>query len=112
MELSSVGSYGNGTAYSGKVAGLYALTVEAGSSSGTYAFKTADGKYLSWSSGNSLALSNTKNVNSSWNVTFSGSNVTITNAKDSNRKLQWNASAPRFACYTSSQTAIQIYKES
>ena len=114
MEFSSMnsGNYGNGTSYSGTIAGLYALTVEAGSTDGTYALKTPDGKYLSWTSGNKLYVSTTKSANSSWTITFSNGNVIIKNAATPARQLQWNASNPRFACYESNQTAIQLYKES
>lgn len=115
MELSGISTsgtkYGTGVAYTTAPAGKSALTVEAGSTSGTFSFKMTDGKYLYWSSGNSLASNSSKEANSSWKVTFSNGNATIVNAKDNNRKLQWNASSPRFACYTSSQTAVQLYKK-
>lgn len=110
MELSGVNSYGSGTAYSTSPAGLYELTVEAGSSSGTFSLKNGN-NYLYWTSGNSLATSTSKTANSSWKITFNSGNLTILNAKDNTRKLQWNASSPRFACYTSSQTAVQLYKK-
>ena len=109
-ELSSISGYGVGTSYNGTPAGLYELTVEAGSSSGTFSLKNGS-TYLSWSSGNSLATTTSKNSNSSWNITFSNGNATIVNAQDNSRKLQWNASSPRFACYTTSQTAVQLYKK-
>ena len=102
--------YGNGTSYTGAPS-LQGLTVEEGSTAGTYSFKMSSGEYLSWSSSNSLVTSTTKNANSSWNVSFDADgNAIITNATDSTRKLQWNASSPRFACYTSAQTAVQLYK--
>ena len=101
--------YGIGAAYSSTPAEVYTLEVVAGSNSGTFAFKTADGKYLSWSSGNSLTVSDAVSTNSSWTVAFDGTNAVIKNAKDNTRILQWNASSPRFACYTSVQTAIQLY---
>lgn len=109
-ELSSISGYGVGTSYNGTPAGLYELTVEAGSSSGTFSLKNGS-TYLSWSSGNSLATTTSKNSNSSWKITFSSGNATILNAQDNSRKLQWNASSPRFACYTSNQTAVQLYKK-
>lgn len=115
MELSGISTtstkYGIGTAYSSTPAGAYALTVEAGSTSGTYSFKCPNGQYLYWTSDNSLATNATKSANTSWKITFSGGNATILNANDNTRKLQWNASSPRFACYTSSQTAVQLYKK-
>ena len=114
MELSSISTtstkYGIGVAYSGAPAGTMPLEVVAGFSTGTFAFKTADGKYLYWSSGNSLNVNATLNANTSWNVSFDDGNAIILNGADNARKLQWNASSPRFACYTSAQTAIQLYK--
>lgn len=103
--------YGEGDAYSTTPEGLYELTVEAGSSDGTFSFKNGS-KYLYWSSENSLATNATKSANTSWTITFSNGNAIIKNAKDATRQLQWNASSPRFACYTSSQTAVQLYKKS
>ena len=114
MELNGISTtstkYGLGVAYTGAPVGAYALTVEEGYTAGTYSFKCPNGQYLYWTSGNSLNTNATKNANTSWNVSFSGDNAVITNAKDNARKLQWNASSPRFACYTGSQTAIQLYK--
>ncbi len=115
MELSGISTtstkYGIGVAYSSTPVGAYELTVEAGSNSGTFSFKTSDGKYLYWSSENSLTTNATKSVNTSWKVTINNGNATILNAKDNSRKLVWNASSPRFACYTSDQTAVQLYKK-
>ena len=112
MELGAMNTssgYGPGVGYTTAPAGAYSLTVEEGTTSGTYAFKTSDGKYLTWTSSNSLKLATTKSANTSWTVTFSGNNAIIKNAYDSTRQIQWNASSPRFAAYTSTQTAIQLY---
>lgn len=86
------------------------LTVVAGSKEGTFAFKTTAGKYISWTSGNSLAHSTAVNANSSWTVDVASGNATITNVSDTTRILQYNASSPRFACYTGTQQPINIYK--
>ncbi len=120
MYLTSVGSeYGNGTAIDinkntilgTDVNANAIITLEAGSTSDTYSFKMG-GKYLQHTgSKNTLTLSTTKNTNTSWKVSISSGNVVILNAADNARKLQWNASSPRFACYTSAQTAIQLYKQ-
>ncbi len=113
MELSGISTtskkYGLGTAYIGVPAGAYQLTVEAGSTSGTYAFKNGS-NYLYWSSDNTLNVNGTLSDNTSWNVTFENGNAIIKNGKDATRIIGWNASSPRFACYTSSQTAVQLYK--
>ncbi len=114
MELNGISTtstkYGIGVAYSSTPAGAYELTVEEGSSAGTFSFKNGT-TYLYWNSGNSLATNATKSANTSWKVTISNGNATILNAKDNSRKLVWNASSPRFACYTSDQTAVQLYKK-
>ena len=114
MELGSISTtstkYGIGKEFTSSPVGAYPLEVVSGSSSGTYAFKN-NGSYLYWTSGNSLATNSTLNANTSWKVTFDGNgNASILNGKDNIRKLRWNASSPRFACYTSDQTAVQLYK--
>ena len=96
--------YGISTDFSTKPAGLYPLTVENGSTSGTFALKHGT-DYLCWSSGNSLSVTSSVNASSSWNFNASS----ITNASDSTRILQYNSSSPRFACYTTSQKAISLY---
>ena len=114
MELSGISTtstkYGLGVAYTSSPVGKYPLTIVEGSSSGTYAFKNSDNQYLYWTSGNSLATNATLDANTSWSVTFDSGNAIIKNGKDSTRQLKWNASSPRFACYTSGQTAVQLYK--
>ena len=117
MQLSGISTtstkYGIGTEYTGTInADLYKLTVEAGTVEGSFAFKTADGKYLTWTSGNSLNVNATKSANTSWNITFDADgNAKIVNAADSARVLEWNATNPRFACYANSaQTKVQLYK--
>ena len=102
--------YGIASDYSNSPNATFVFDVVAGSSSGTFAFKNGT-KYLNWSSGNTATQSTSLNTNSSWKVSFSNGNAVITNAKDAARKLQYNAGSPRFACYTSEQTAIQLYKK-
>ncbi len=116
-ELSGISTtstkYGTGATYTTAPAGAYELTVEAGSSSGTFAFKNGS-NYLTWTSGNSLNKATTKSANTSWTVSFSGGNATITNASDNTRVIKWNNNSGqyRFACYTSGQQAVQLYKKS
>ncbi len=114
MELSSFTTsgtiYGVGSSYSGTPSGDYSFTVVAGSETNSYAF-VRDGKYWNWTSGNSLSTATTLSANTSWAVSFSGGNANITNKSDADRKIQWNAGSPRFACYTSGQTAVQLYKK-
>ena len=96
-----------------------AFDVVQGSSNNTFAFKIKTGnyadKFLYWTSGNSLATSDSISSNSSWNVSFSGDNATIANVKDSSRIIWWNKSSPRFACYAvtapgSTYYYVQLWK--
>ena len=87
----------------------YQVVLSPGATSGSYLMKFM-GSYLYWSSGNSLATNANNNANTNWILSVSSGNVTIKNCKDNTRVIGWNASSPRFACYTSSQTAIQLYK--
>lgn len=81
------------------------------------------GKYIGWSSGNSATYSAT-GTNQEWTISIADGQATITNVAtttnyDDNgnpitsddRKLQYNASSPRFASYTSKQTLPSIYKK-
>ncbi len=90
----------------------YNILTLGGSSEGWTFYTSKESKYLSWSSGNSLAVSDAvSGDNQKWTVSFSSNNAEILNKKDSSRKLQFNASSPRFACYTTGQTVIQLYKK-
>lgn len=114
MELSGISNnVGTGAEYISAPAGLYPLTVIAGSTDGTYAFKTSNNEYLHLNvDDNKLTVtSNTLDAKSSWNVDFPGDgNVTIINVNYSERQIRWNASSPRFACYKGTQQAVQLYK--
>lgn len=47
-----------------------------------------------------------------WNFSYKdGGYVWISNAQTSSRRLQWNKSAPRFACYTGSQEDLTLYRK-
>ena len=87
----------------------YQVVLSPGATSGSYLMKFK-GSYLYWNSGNSLATNANNNANTNWILSVSSGNATIKNCKDNSRVIGWNASSPRFACYTSSQTAIQLYK--
>lgn len=113
-ELSGIGGsstqYGEGTSYTGTPVGVYLLDVVAGSTAGTFALKHGN-VYLQWTSGNSLDIQTNIDKNSSWTITFSSGNAIIRNAEDATRSIRWNANSPRFACYTSTQTAVQLYRK-
>lgn len=102
--------YGLKENYEGKVPeGIEILEIVAGSDQGSFAFKMSDDRYLNWSSGNSLSTATSVSKNSSWTVEFDGDIAIIKNVGDSTRQIKYNSSAPRFACYTSGQTAVNLF---
>ena len=95
--------------------GLYPLTVVAGNSEGSYAFKTTDDKYLTWTSGNSLNVTTNLSNNSSWTVSISAYGIhpaSINNVATTGRQIKYNSTQgqERFACYTSGQQTVLLYK--
>lgn len=83
-----------------------------GGSQGNWTFYDPVGKvYLALnSSGNKLHTATAANsANSLWSISFSGTSATIKNNAFDNRIIQYNSSAPRFACYTGGQQAVQLY---
>lgn len=93
-------------------AGVYPLTVAGGSSEGSFAFQNSEGKYLSWSSGNSLTTSSDIDNASSWIIAVSSGSVRLQNVGTTARYLQYNAGSPRFACYgNQGQKAFTIFKD-
>ncbi len=111
------GTYRNGTQVTisdnkfNSVETIEVLTLESGTSAGTFAFKASAG-YLNYTgSNNTLTTITTADVTCDWTITIEADGTaSITVAANTARKLQWNANSPRFACYTSSQTAVSIFK--
>ena len=80
-------------------------------SAGKYTFYDTTGKvYLAHSSNNSITTAPSASDNGAqWTVTFSGNNATIKNAK-TNYIIKRNSSSAIYRCYSSGQTAVQLYK--
>ena len=98
-EMTSIGNYGVGTAYTEDISGSYVLKVAEGTKEGTYAFYGPDG-YLNWTANNTLKADAALNDNSSWNVSFDDAgNAIITNAANTARQIWWNVKSPRFSTY-------------
>lgn len=116
-EMSDINVISNNTCgiasdYTTNPVGTYPLTIEAGNNETGYSFKTSDNKYLSWSSGNTLIKSDTKDDASSWKIdSNTEGNFKFANVGTVDRIMQYNTNNPRWACYTSAQTAFQIYKQ-
>lgn len=93
------------------------FTLEEGSSSGTWAFKSADGYLAAASSNyNQLVSISSRNLNSSWSISISEEGEAIVKADNSSYSRNWllyNVSSSRFCCYASTSTQakkIQIYR--
>ena len=86
------------------------VTLESAGSSQFY-IKDSDGQYLNYSgSSNNVSRGSKSNTDLDpykWTVAADK----IESVKVSGRKLQYNASSPRFACYSSSQRSIALYKQ-
>lgn len=69
-------------------------------------------QYLTWNSGNTLDQSATATTNASkWNITLNEDNAVISNLSDSQRQIMRNSGSAIFACYTGTQTAVQLYQQ-
>lgn len=88
------------------------VPVTLGGAEDAYTFATANGDFLSWTSGNTLNLTDDATVASAqWAISFNEGDAIICNASDNSRELQYNTGSPRFACYTGSQKPVQLYKK-
>ena len=105
-------TYGISATYTDTISKTIPLEIVAGSVDGSFAFLTSESTYLSLnSSGNALHTRSTLDDNSSWTISFDDNgNAIITSCAYNTRTLQFNAGSPRFACYESSQTPVQLYK--
>lgn len=96
-DLSTITSLGDNTVEFtlGGTSGAYTLTNSSDQLLGATAVKK-----LAWGSGTTT-----------WTISIASSgNATITNGKSSYGTMYYNARSPRFTTYTSSQTAVQLYK--
>jgi len=104
--------YGQVADFTGTPAGTYPLTVEAGSTDGTFAFKNGSNYLCVVNGKNSLSTSESKDALSSWTVTFNEGVPTImANDGTDNRYIKYNTGSPRFACYKSGQTDVTLWKQ-
>ncbi|MCX4334867.1 MAG: DNA/RNA non-specific endonuclease [Bacteroidales bacterium] len=81
---------------------------------GGYSINVASLWYIGYS-GSKNSLSKEENPDTGdnsflWEIKYSNNTISISPANASDRRLQWNESAPRFACYTGSQKEITLYR--
>lgn len=90
------------------------LTLEAGTTNGTFAFYTGSGYlYAASSSSNNLKTETELSANSSWKITIAdGVASVIAQGTYTRNVMQHNSSSGLFACYSSaSQKGISIYEQ-
>ena len=88
------------------------LTLEAGTITGTFAFKATAGYLYAASSGsNYLRSEETKSNNSSWAITIASDGTATVKAQGSNTRnwMRYNNSSKIFAAYASGQQDIVLY---
>ena len=90
------------------------LTLETGTTTGSFAFNTGKGYlYAASSSNNYLKTETTPSANSSWTISIATNGTATVKAQGTYTRnvMQYNQSSSLFACYSSaSQKAICIYK--
>ena len=90
------------------------ITLETGSSTGTYALKVTNGYLYAAGGGNYLRTQSSVDSKASFKIEISGGSAVMTSQGVSDKNtIMYNNSANIFSCYISgSQQAISIYKES
>ena len=93
----------------------YQLLLDGNAVDGYTLYDTTEGVYLALLGESNNYLQGTQNATTDgarWTITFENNNgnAVITNKAYNNRTIKYNSSSPRFATYTSGQTAVQLYK--
>ncbi len=75
-------------------------------------YNEASAKFVSYtgSSNAAYAVDAVTSNNQRWTFTYASNVFTVANVALTTRILQYNASSPRFACYTSAQQKLLLYK--
>ncbi len=83
-----------------------------GGSEGAWTLQSSiDNYYLQGSNSNELRQSETATEDTEkWTIDISYGTALITNKNYTDRTIKWNSGNPRFACYTSGQQSLQLYR--
>lgn len=103
----------NGNTLATPSSSVQIITLEAGTQTGTFAFNVGSSKYLYAASSSSNHLkSGTKNDNASWKIEITSAGVATVKAQGTNTRnwMRYNSASSIFACYSSGQEDIAIYK--
>lgn len=108
------GNLGTATDYTTSMepAGTYLLTVEAGTETNSFAFKTSGNKYIAHNADKKIEEKATKDAYGSWTISdINEDNLKLTNCSATSYKLQYNTTYPRWTSYSSSQSRFMILKQ-
>ena len=88
------------------------ITLEAGTTDGTFAFNVGGYLYAASSSSNYLKTETALSANSSWTIEIDEAGIATVKAQGANKRnwLRHNATSSLFSCYGSGQKDISIYK--
>ena len=94
-------------------ASVQAFTLTEGTKSGTFGFDAGDGFiYAASSSSNYLRTEATLSDNSSFTISVSSGSATITaQGTNTRNKIRYNSNSSVFACYSSGQDDVALYKQ-
>lgn len=96
-----------------QVDGLQIITLEAGTVDGTFAFNVGNGYlYAASSSSNYLKTQTTNDANGSWKIEIAADGTATVKAQGTYTRnwMRYNSQSALFACYSSGQQDILIYK--
>lgn len=89
------------------------LTLTAGTNTNQFGFYTGSGYlYAASSSSNYLRTSDTLDDNGSWSISITTDGIATMKSNGTNTRnwIRYNTSSKLFACYSTSQTDVSIYK--
>ncbi len=109
--LTSVSASNYGTVGTNSSEAMIFTAIE-GTNEGQFQFKNGDDYYLSYSgSSNAVYVTDSEESDSTfWTALYDGNGTIVESVKVAGRRLRYNHSDSRFACYTTAQTAIELEK--
>jgi hypothetical protein len=118
MNSTNAGSYFGNTAISPSAskivnpAASIVWKIQSNIDGGYTIYSEQSSKYVSYtgSSNAAQAVDNVSGGNQRWNISYESNLFSFANSEIPTRILQYNSSSPRFACYTSSQQKLLLYK--
>ncbi|MDR0934866.1 MAG: hypothetical protein LBM03_00990 [Erysipelotrichaceae bacterium] len=85
--------------------------VTLGGQAGAWTLSTSEGYLILNVGGKNNYLRTSSTSTNTWTITGDGTAATISPSSYSDRAIKYNSGSPRFACYSSGQVSVQIYKQ-